>query len=458
MYDFEKIKDLFEVRGNTLINYKGDEKQVIVPSEFGKLTIGKYAFADKSNLETVMLLDNVQEIDMFAFEGCHNLKKVYFANKDTEIDPYAFSECFDVVFVAPEKSKAQKFVKNKKSFSFEKLYKNALIYPNTFEIEDGVLLSYNGRADIVVVPYVVHTIEKYAFWFDHLFVKEIVLLNNIKVIKESAFYGSTTRPSGPTKLVLPQSLLKIENGAIRCLQSLEYLEVPGSIYSFDARVLDYCKNIRHIKFNYGVREIKDYLFLHNENLKIVEMPPSITYVEDMQYGNIRCALIVGEEESYAIREALKCGLYVKSTDKEGFVCDEYAFESDWLYNRITKYYERDYEKVKVTSNGEILGKHSISWHQEMKQLIIPSTIRKIEERAISSNSNLEKIIINPGVEEIETDAIIYCRSLKELYIPKTVVKIGSMYDINSDDIIVYGSLDSEAYNFAKKHSFKFIEH
>ena len=72
-----------------------------------------------------------------------------------------------------------------------------------FEIEDGVLIKYNGSAEEVVIPEGVTTIGNNAF-----------------------AYNMTIK-----KLVLPESLLYIEKRAFDCCENLEEIVMPYGIMS-----------------------------------------------------------------------------------------------------------------------------------------------------------------------------------------------------------------------------------
>ena len=78
--------------GLSLNNYRGEEKDVIIPNFIGIIPVsyidGK-CFKRNDTIETVVIPNNVRKIEPFSFEGCDNLKSVE-ASRIKVIGEYAF--------------------------------------------------------------------------------------------------------------------------------------------------------------------------------------------------------------------------------------------------------------------------------------------------------------------------------------------------------------------------------
>ena len=77
----------FWVKGNVLVRYIGNEKNIVVPD--GVEIIGDYAFAN-TRIESVVLPESVTQIKERAFYRTECLKSVVFSENLEEIGEYAF--------------------------------------------------------------------------------------------------------------------------------------------------------------------------------------------------------------------------------------------------------------------------------------------------------------------------------------------------------------------------------
>ncbi len=72
----------------------------------------------------------------------------------------------------------------------------------------------------------------------------------------------------------------------------------------------------------------------------------------------------------------------------------------------------------------IIGKHSFSESDMIRWLVIPKTIRKIDDGAFYLCSSLEYISLVDGIEIIDDYAFSNCYSLKIVLLPSSVQEVG----------------------------------
>lgn len=120
------------------------------------------------------------------------------------------------------------------------------------------------------------------------------------------------------------------------------------------------------------------------------------------------------------------------------VTDNYVIDLYEDYAEIVEYTGKseeveiisEYESLPVKSVGDFAFKNL----NDLKKVVVPSSVLRIGEYAFSSCKNLEEVVINNGVTEICSNAFEFCASLKSINIPDSVVAIGSMAFFDCEEI------------------------
>ena len=187
--------------------------------------------------------------------------------------------------------------------------------------------------------------------------KDILLPNTLKYIPMQAFYGCNMK-----EIVLPEQLDSI-----------------GMCAFYN------CKELEEVKINDGLRVIDDCAFSGCLSLKKIEIPQSVNYVgyntfdgclgleELTLYKNIEdCTGIFGNLYSSKGCGIKKLNLFFKELN-EGFLNGCFELESLILNEGL-----------------EIIHDYSLEDAPKLKELTLPSTIKEIEQHALSNNP-LEKL-------------------------------------------------------------------
>lgn len=110
-----------------------------------------------------------------------------------------------------------------------------------FDIRDGVLVKYNGRAKCINVPEGIKAIEKYAF--DRVDIEELILPDSLEVINEYSF-GNQFFTSSLKKVKFGNGLKYIAGGAFCGCPFLSELTIPESIHEIAENALP--SKLKHI--------------------------------------------------------------------------------------------------------------------------------------------------------------------------------------------------------------------
>ncbi|MDO4732547.1 MAG: leucine-rich repeat protein, partial [Bacillota bacterium] len=75
--------------------------------------------------------------------------------------------------------------------------------------------------------------------------------------------------------------------------------------------------------------------------------------------------------------------------------------------------------------------------------------------AFLGEGELEEIIVPETVQELEREAFAGCRSLKRLYIPASVTKIGMLLLLDSEQAVIFCERDSCAHRYAEEWGYPY---
>lgn len=123
-------------------------------------------------------------------------------------------------------------------------------------------------------------------WYEHLPVKEVRLLNNVKYITDvvisnkvetianMAFYNCT----GLTIVIIGNHVTSIGGSAFENCTSLKSVNIPNSVTFIDNNAFYKCTSLKSIVIPNGVTSIGKQMFAYCTSLKSVTIPNSVTSI------------------------------------------------------------------------------------------------------------------------------------------------------------------------------------
>ncbi len=236
-FEYEVIKEENRV---AITKYIGTSKNVVVPSEIEGLPVtsfkntytadntSKEGAFEGSDIETVVLGENIRTVGVQTFKDCNELKSVIFKENTKTVGYKAFENCTQLEIV---------------------------------DLSDTQLFR----------------IDYYAFR-GCTALREVKLPNCIEEICKEAFYNCTALE----KIPFPESLRLIEDGAFFNCVSLKSINIPTQLELYAGMQTVFCHNyaLETITFDEGRESIEGYAFfslnrIHvNKNLKII-IPKSV---------------------------------------------------------------------------------------------------------------------------------------------------------------------------------------
>ena len=151
------------------------------------------------------------------------------------------------------------------------------VYTNgDFYIKDGVLISYSGTEEVVVIPEEVTSINKKAFKNagPKKNMKEVVLHDGITDIGKKAFKNCDALET----VVIPDGVKTLSEGAFYNCSSLKSITVAGSVSEISLNVFWGCIELEEVILEEGIKKIGSNAFYNCGMLESVVLPESLEYL------------------------------------------------------------------------------------------------------------------------------------------------------------------------------------
>lgn len=345
---------------------------------------------------------------------------------------------------------------------------------NGFTIENGILKSYTGEAEKIVIPEGVTVIGEDAFR-DCESLKEVTIPKGTVIIGEGAFrecknLAEATIPEGVTiiggaafydciglkNIIIPESVTGIGDAAFYGCSSLTGIKIPKNVAEIGSGAFADCDKLEELNVAadnpcyYGEDGIlydnnKNLLFCLSARMGDVNIPQWVTNIEAGAFANCKWladVTIPGNVKNIGARAFSGSDLEnVIILQGVASIGDE-AFEGCALTD------------ISIPQSVKSIGKRAFAETRGLKSIIIPEGVTSIEEGTFE-DSELESIVIPDSVKSIGESAFKFC-DLKSITIPESVKKIGkSAFNYWDSDFIIYGKKGSYAQKYAKKNNIAF---
>lgn len=303
------------------------------------------------------------------------------------------------------------------------------IEPYTVEVIEG-----NYAGDIVIpesiekdgITYTVTSIKSYAF--SNSQITSVVIPNSIVNIDNGVFNGCYFLNS----VSLPNTITKIGKSSFSYCNKLTEIEIPNSVKSIGEYAFNGCSRLASISIPEGVTKIENYTFLDCSGLKTITLPSTITSI-----GNSAFAMGASWETTDEGGMQL---IYYKRSIKCDAVIPPTLGNSLFDYNIITM--EVPFASMMAYKEDESWAKYDITYlSKEVKgQNYLPTSETEIAFSAKDTESeNYTGDVVIPGevtideqtytVSSIGESAFADCTEITSVSIPESISTIaGTAFD------------------------------
>ena len=394
--------------------YRECPTNIVVPEKYNGLpvtVIGRSAFAEIKQLESVVLPNTIVEIGDFAFGMCTALNEINIPDSVVAIRSEAFFYCRSLTeIVIPD--------------SVQEIEVNAFGYCTSLE---RVSIGNN-----------IKVIEDQTF-YGCVALKEIKFPQNLEEIGESAFVNCYSI----TCLTLPESLQIIEEKAFSgcdclfeiCNKSSIEIEVGENANNFGASCLkriidDRSQSNIKIENDFMVYDDGEELILmkylgDSEEVVFPEYPNDRKYTiyrrvfpVDNNIKSITLSKSVGYVREYAFQHCVH--LESVTFDCEGAKIDYYAFYNSTNNVNLRKNVKNIY--INAINIYESSYDYSFNYtnFSKVENIVFGDQVTKVPDYFFCDSSSLQSVVFSSSVEDIGEGAFRGCINLKTIIMPEDI--------------------------------------
>jgi len=290
-----------------------------------------------------------------------------------------------------------------------------------FDIQDGVLVKYNGPGGDVVIP------------------------DGVTRIKGSAFYKCTSL----TSVVIPNSVTSIGEGAFRDCTSLTSIVIPNSVTSIEFYTFSHCTSLISIVIPDSVTNIGSEAFSGCTSLTSVDIPNSVTSIGEGAFSDCTSLTnaVIPDRVTSIRNEAFRgCTSLINIV-----IPDSVKSIGTWAFNSCTSL-----TSVVIPDSVTSIASYAFLSCTSLTNIVLPDGITQISYQAFAHCRSLTNIVIPDSVTSIHYFAFEFCTGLTSIVIPDSVTSIANDAFRSCDNLTIYGEAGSYAESYANKQGIPFV--
>lgn len=224
-----------------------------------------------------------------------------------------------------------------------------------------------------------------------------------------------------TSIVLPNSIIKIEDFAFDNCQSISSIVIPDSVESLGAGVFKYCLKLSSITLGKNIKKIGNNAFVDCKSLFRISIPDSVTSLGRLVFASCEANIYWGNNPG------------IDRIGDETFM--------NYLGSSFT-----------IPNTVKSIGNKAFYYCKNLKSIDVPDSVEYIGNQAFYLCQKLSKITIGKNVTTIGDSAFALCNITQATFRdPQGWIVVDNLSDTKGTKVSPnYISLEKYAYYYWKK--------
>ena len=272
--------------------------------------------------------------------------------------------------------------------------------------------------------------------------KNVVIPNGVKVITKEAFFSGFSvfhrAKHKIEKLWIPSSVKEIEKGTFSECKKLKSVEIVSGLTKIEQDLFRDCKNLTKVVLPDSIRLIESGAFVGCVQLK--EIQYASYHVKIKKDAFSECEAVKSERIKSWLEHGIQSFYNTESVEKLNFeeivvaekeIEEQYEFYEGnffWIEKGKLKDVLVKIEKVIVPESVQIIKREAFlrpNTKDIVKTLILPASVKKIEQLAFAGLDNIEHIEILSKISKLEQGTFRNCTKLEKIILPASLQRIES---------------------------------
>lgn len=240
---------------------------------------------------------------------------------------------------------------------------------------------------------------------------------NLQLYISCSLYGISDRIE---RLVIPEGIHRIREGEIKSIRRKEYklkeIILPDSLVEIEEEAFVRYKNLERVQLGSGIRTIGRRAFEGLKNLKQIEFPKGLVTIEGCAFKNSGLnGKVILPQSLMKIGESVFEGCELDTIDMNN--CKVRSLGSCFNRCKVT-------EVINIPNKVTSLGAYELSWVVGLKRVDFPDSIRVLGNHSLNSLGLDEIDLGNCEITHIVSN-FNNCKNLKKIVFPRELMVIGN---------------------------------